>query len=785
MRSSELWAHCDEPLHEHLEAVGHLAETYAPAELKEDARLAGLTHDIGKATTFFQQYLRAKCMDQRFRPSPETHHAYLSAVFGAWVARVQDSRNILAVFLAIARHHSNLRSPTELTASQEQLRNLGLVKPPALRRELRALQRQLGDLKKTPFHDLCQRLKLPEPTPFLEGEAWEVISDLHQIAKDINLRSETRGDYWTINRLFSCLIDSDKKLAARIHLPERLHIPVNLVDDYVITLPTSSKLTPLRQTLYRGVDDRMKVTALEDLFPAQLTLKAPTGSGKTLTAMNGALKLRGRVETETGTPPRIVYVLPFINLIEQNYRVLCDVLKTYPLFIKNPRGYLTQHHYLACTGEGGGEKDLDSQSIEERLLLTEAWDSEIVVTTFVQLFQTLVGYRNRYLKKLHNIENSIVILDEVQSLPAEHWHLVRKVLTDLKALNCTVISMSATLPELLSEVLELAPEFPQWPHRVRIRRHTIESQEELIQAVASENARSQLVVVNTVACSIEIHNALRERGVSSLFYLSTNVTPFERRKRIETIRESMEEGEPVILVATQVVEAGVDLDFSIGYREMGPLDSIVQVAGRVNRGNDLDVGTLHILEFDKSGANKVYGRILPELSKKLLPNDVSDTALTPILEDYYAQMEERVSHAQSGKILDCLERLRYDDSRAGGISSFALFKELPSVDIFVELNEDATRIRENLEKAFREKEFGAKRAKLRKLWPLARRFMISTFPYRAKGNPPPPLFPEHDSEGIHHVTRDDLSVYYEVSQDHLRGTGFKWAPENDIEGQII
>jgi len=586
--------------------------------------------------------------------------------------------------------------------------------------------------------------------------------------------------------VFSALIDADKKHAAKIKPPARRAIPFNIVDRYVKGghLP-KSRLDDLRRALYAGVSQKIVSSPLDKLHPARLTLSAPTGSGKTLTALNAAVKLRGRVEKSTGASPRIIYVLPFITLIEQAYDVIDSVLRQHQPYLKNPRTYLVKHHHLAPTGDA--EQELaELRSAEESLMLAESWDAEIVVTTFVQLFHTLIGFKNRFLKKLHNIEGSILILDEPQSLPAEYWPLLREVLRDLEQLGVTIISMTATQPSLISQAQELAPRFDQWPSRVRLERIKLRDIQVLADEIASTPDKSRLAVVNTIHASIELYRALRKR-VSPLYYLSTNITPFERTRRIRAIRSSLDRGEPVTLVSTQVIEAGVDVDFDLGYREIGPFDSVIQVAGRINRNHRNGPGLLRVFDLSDDRSPLIYGRILPELTRRYLPEQATDQELTSLLSGYYEDVENRISQEGAERLVEALSRLRYDDTRVGAISSFRLIKEAPSVGIFVEFNSDAVRAREQLENALEEADLNRRRNRLCGIRPFVENFIVSTLEPRAQANMPPYWFPDRPEilDGVRIVRESELRVYYETDDGGLQGTGFKWLPSDRIGSQII
>ena len=777
-----------EELVTHLHAVGRLARDFAPQSLAEMAELVGLVHDLGKATSFFQQRLN----NPQFA-DPAANHAYISALFGAWVAQ-QRGLDALAVFLAVARHHGPLRTPSAVLPHPDD------IDPPdfltterqGLRRTLRALCRQIPEVGKS-WPSLCLQLGLPDPGPFLQGEIWDTLRALAEESWQLEyLESlplddvKVRRRYWHINILFSALIDADKKLAAQYQTPERIHLPCDLVVRYLSTKRLDpSPLQKQRQALFETVDRQVRSRPLSELFPALLTLTAPTGAGKTLTVLHAALTIRERVEQEYGLKLRIIYALPYINLIEQTSSVISEVLMAGGI---DPETALLEHHHLAplkrrsdsttvvqTTNQDQLEEDLE---VDEALLLAESWDSEIVLTTFVQVFHTLVGYQNRALKKLHTlVAGSILILDEVQTLDAHYWPLLRALLADLPGWNVTVILMTATQPRLVEpgSALELVdPPLMNYPTRVVLQPLAPQTIPELAEAIAGIRDRSQLIVVNSIRVSLELYRALERYSLPCLYYLSTNITPRDRQRRLAEIRNLLEARRPVVLVSTQVVEAGVDVDFDFGWREWGPLESLLQVAGRINRNAERSIALLRVVPLQEGQGERVYGRILLEAARSYLPDSRSDVELVQQLDHYFKTIEERINQAHAEGLLGAVGRLDYDrpnvDCRKLGVSvplsCFRLIEELPSLSIVVEQDEQATSAIAELRKAVKLERPHERRLAVREAFRKLEYYMITPLLQRAIGNLPPPLF--YEREDLRLITCDQLESFYDEK------TGFKW-----------
>lgn len=783
--SSEWLARHGEELVTHLHAVGSLARLFAPPSLAETAELVGQVHDLGKATPFFLQRLN----NPHFT-DPTANHAYISALFGAWVAQGRGF-DALAVFLAVARHHGSLRTPSVVLPHPDDIDppDFSTVERHGLRRTLRALCQQIPKVAES-WPSLCRQLGLPDPTPFLQGEIWTTLRALAEEARQLEALSlddvTARRRYWHVNILFSALIDADKKLAAQYQAPGRVHLPSDLVVRYLSTKRIDpSPLQKQRQVLFATVDRQVRSRPLSELFPALLTLTAPTGAGKTLTVLHAALTIRERVEQEHGLTLRIIYALPYINLIEQTSSVISEVLKTGGI---DPEKVLLEHHHLAplkrrsdstpvnqTTNQDQLEEDLE---VDEALLLTESWDSEIVLTTFVQVFHTLVGYQNRALKKLHTlVSGAILILDEVQALDAHYWPLLRALLADLPGWNVTVILMTATQPRLFEPgtALELVdPPLTDYPIRVVLQPIAPQSIRELAEMIASIRDRSQLIVVNSIKVSLELYQALVNYDYPYLFYLSTNITPRDRRQRLAEIRNLLKARQPVVLVSTQVVEAGVDVDFQVGWREWGPLESLLQVAGRVNRNAEQPVSTLRVISLHEGQGEQVYGRILLEAARSCLVAPVSDVELVQQLDRYFQTVEERISQEQATGLLAALPRLDYDrpnvDCRKLSISvpvsCFRLLEELPSLSIVVEQDEQTTAAIAELRKAVNLEQPHERRLAVREAFRKLEYWTITPLLKRAVGNLPPPLF--YEREDLRLIRRDQLESFYDEK------TGFKW-----------
>lgn len=813
-----------EPLKLHLEMVAararrSLRDNLALPDserLSELASICGLTHDFGKYTTYFQDKLPPK----NKKPSPEEygHHAFVSALLGAFVTRSRypdDVEGVLLVYLAIHRHHGNLVTPSEVLPRRSKLSDAPdfYDVESSLGRQLRAVHEQLKDIRNH-SEDLVleemNTLGISEVKRFLDQERWwEALSELHRSYDDLMRSSSDEVSvsrrYWKQLLLFSALIDADKHVSAAAGLETsseearpRKTIPSSLVDRHIASLKGNPKpgkmeqrLKEIREAVYKEGVTSVERLPLEELHPGLLSLTAPTGSGKTLTALGCALRLRERVREESGYLPRIVYALPFVNIIDQNFEVAEEVLKRHADYERSPSSYLLKHHHLAPQAF----RENQDVTNDEALLLTESWESEIVVTTFVQLFESLVTNRNRRLKKLHNLAGAIVVLDEVQSIPYEQWKLVEYTLTTLtEQLGCTVLQMTATRPHILPGACELL-ESPE-KHFSGLSRTTIvprpdvttmEDLESFCKELIEGNA-PLLVVVNTIGDAVTLYQKLRElpglfpyredmrrdgSGGRPLVHLSTNLTPWQRAHRVRMLREWMELGVNPIVVSTQVIEAGVDLDFDIVVRDQGPLDSIVQVAGRCNRAGASETPrSVYIVylerEQDLPPAMLVYGNILPHMSREVLGSPVEEAEMYGRINEYFAAFPDRLSAQFSADFVEAMKSLRFYEHRDDRVTvgGYQHIEYKDQISILVGVSKSAERAIERLASLY---EAGGNRHEFREAYRIIGPFVITPYTSRAEKNLPA----EHDTIPDHRYIpnadiRSDSPIYFDAE------TGFKW-----------
>lgn len=742
-------------------------------ELWFSALVAGLAHDFGKYTRFFQRYLRTGT------GGPEKQHAFLSGLWAAWLGGQWGlpRERQLALFLAVTRHHRSLADPeTDLVAPRELTGDWSALEG-GTRVRLETAAKQVADLRERAgavagslavawrwIQKGVAGRGLPVPglpaaadwAALLGGfiDGWqEVYASLWRVRRTQKKRAfspvteaaATGGEggsraagapagvepvafdltpYFNLVHLFSTLIDADKIHAARVDEPARRLFAPDVLARYRrerFGAPAAGGLAALREGLYRTAVARAAAAGSDERL---FTLTAPTGTGKTLAGLGAALALRFRSTAAfaggVGSgPPRLIYALPFTSIVDQTYDVAAEVLRVGCGLPPGPvpANLLLKHHHLAepgFRGEAGAEGAAAFRSLDEALLLVESWQSELVVTTFVQLFHTLVGRENRFLKKFHRLAGAIVVLDEVQNIPVELWPLVAETLRQAaRHLDLRVILMTATRPEWFGpgEAVELGGAEAAVRERFlaldRVKLMAETRPSTVTEAVSHfleqyQPQKSYLVVLNTIQSSLDFYWGLRQSwgaGDPPLFYLSTNILPVFRAERLARIRHLLEAGEKPVVVSTQVVEAGVDLDFDEVWRDLAPVDAVIQAAGRCNRHFTRPKGAVRLIHLVDAGAETgtartlaayVYGAIHTQVAREFFAGcgALTEADFCGAVADYFRAVRAAKSRAEGEEILQAMADLHFSPGkRAGGpagVSDFALIKELPCyVDLFV------------------------------------------------------------------------------------------------------
>ena len=743
---NDLKSHPNRLLKDHLFNVGNYCkntlsskklnvEKYIDFDTLQDvAYLIGVTHDFGKATSYFQNYITEKdeTKKAKLKNKPETHHGFISSIFTYYAIREYlQSKNLrdktyyeylpIISFLVVKRHHGNLHN------ADDEVIDFNERDDEILEKQIRSID--FGELNEI-YGFLLSRINLDfdcssikdkildsEPVDIYGQQEFQkdYVKDLTRREKRLirNLDEEhTLLFYFITLLLYSILLDADKTDAANLEKIKRVDINEIIVDEYK-ELKFSNKedkkkkINDMRNEIYEEVLSNVECIDLDK--DKILSLNVPTGTGKTLTALSFALKLRKRIESERGYKPRIIYSLPYLSIIDQNFAVFEDVFETVNKE-KPTSDILLKHHHLSDVIYTLKEDEFENvdKDIGKDLLLIEGWNSEIVVTTFIQFFYSLISNRNRAIRKFHNIINGIVILDEVQAIPHKYWLLLNKTMKFFaEQFNTQFIFITATQPLIFDEerkeirpLVENKRKYFNSLERVKLiinlESVCLDDFKEVLKKDIIQNTNKDfLVVLNTIGSSKDIYDFVKGLNIKNveIYYLSTNIIPKERLIRIKKIKEKG--ATRSIIVSTQLIEAGVDIDADIVYRDFAPLDSINQVSGRCNRnfGDKQGIVKVFILREDKSGRayypHTIYSSFIisktKEVFKEIDKNEIEEGGILKLSENYFERVNIGKSEDESNSILEKVEKMKFSE-----LSDFKLVeKEYPEVDVFIELDDNA------------------------------------------------------------------------------------------------
>lgn len=560
-----------QPLEKHLHNVAQTAAEFANAFGAADwGRVAGLWHDVGKFSQAFQEYLRTVCSaDPHVADTARrTDHSTGGAQHA--VATFPILGHLLAY--AIGGHHSGLQNG----------RDVGACLDVRLRKTVEPWQHGLQRFPA--IHSL-------QPPPLLQTA--------------LSARDGAFATSFFLRMLFSCLVDADFLDTEAFMNPERAGFRAEWPRDvlprmeqaltgYIATFGAPATSMACERAAVR--EACLEAAAQE---PGLFSLTVPTGGGKTLASLAFALR-----HARNHGLDRVVYVIPFTSIIEQNADVFRDALRSVSDSVG--RDIVIEHH---------SSLDPDTETTPSRLA-TENWDAPLVVTTSVQFYESLFACRSSRCRKLHNVARSVVILDEVQTLPVDFLKPCLRALQELvQHYGTTVLLCTATQPAVhhrqdftigLRNVREIIPE----PARLydRLRRVHVEDMgplaDEDLTARLREHAQV-LCIVNTRRHARALYEGLREVG--DTVHLSALMCPAHRAAVLTAIRQRLADRRPCRVVSTQLIEAGVDVDFPVVFRSLAGLDSIAQAAGRCNRNGTLpDGGRTFVFRSEHTSAERYF-----------------------------------------------------------------------------------------------------------------------------------------------------------------------------------
>lgn len=650
----KLKSHPEHLLVEHLRSVTaiqlELLCSYGiqDSEILELAKIVGMCHDFAKSTKYFQDRLIDK------KKNKLANHGLASAIFAYWILseRFYNKINALVAYLTINRHHGDINNTSEEIVIDDE--------------KIVCVRESLNSLDLDTIQEL-NNIYIDFGIDINNFLIW-VKGDVKKEIKRSGIKRAKNIDiYFKVNLIYGLLLTADKMHLIG-HNDYRLKYIVEnkvrseCVDNYKNKLVGKSlskdnniinnKLFQIRQSLYSEMVSEIYSTYSKSIF----SLNVPTGSGKTLLAYKAALLLNNK-SNKLG---QIIYCLPFTSVIDQNYNVLKDIITGSE--IKVTDDILIKHHSLTDI-DYNIDNDVAVRDIDSRFC-TENWQSGIVCTTFIQLFDTMFkSSKNSIGNRYHRLINSVVILDELQCIEPKYFSIIEELFRFMvKNYNMKIIIVSATMPLLFedTEKTELIPDKEKYfleMDRIYIENHSdniieVERFSGVLNGeIMSNPDKSFLVVLNTIKSSKKVYRDVCENCKErKVIYLSTEIYPKLRMEIINKIRES---NDKYIVVTTQLIEAGVDIDMDIVYRDFGPLDSINQVCGRANRNALKGKGVVKIYRITDGRCDYctyVYPKLLLKITSEIFEGKgiIAERELYSMSNTYFTEVRARMSGEENG-----------------------------------------------------------------------------------------------------------------------------------------
>jgi len=659
----------DQTVQEHLIEVSLICRCLAEKiDAADTGELLGLLHDFGKYSQKFQVYL--KSATGMLNPDVDDEFVDFEALKGKidhssagaqWVwkkfRQYGPQGHLVGQILALclASHHSGL---------------IDCLKPEGKNGFITRVNKDdekthLQECDQAADNEILKRLNSFATKKLIKDCSLQILQLVDPQRKQSEIVKQFKVGLWT-RFLFSCLIDADRINSADFENPDNeglrqkngvdWQIAIERLEDKLDELPVRNEIDTIR----RSISNQCKDRALDKQGIYSLTV--PTGGGKTFASMRYALHHAYEHKLD-----RIIYIIPFTSIIEQNAQAIREVLE-----LKGDKfPWVLEHH---------SNLEPERQTWRDKLI-AENWDAPVVFTTMVQFLDVLFSGGTRGARRMHQLANSVLIFDEIQTLPINCVHLFCNAInffvshTKTTALLCTATQPllnklkspdkgQLEIPkgnELVKDVAELFDQLKRVVISNKVRPEGWSESELANLAVADfEQKGSCLVIVNTKKWAQRLYELCGDKvDEGSLFHLSTSLCPAHRKTILDQVRQRLDDGLPVLCISTQLIEAGVDVDFASVIRFLAGLDSIAQAAGRCNRNGRLPQATVHVvnpqqesidmLHDIKEGRDKASRILTEKKDADLLDPDVMNLYFSYYFYSRAKKMDYPVTANQAGR----------------------------------------------------------------------------------------------------------------------------------------
>ncbi|UFH60010.1 CRISPR-associated helicase Cas3' [Sulfurovum mangrovi] len=687
--------------HPNINLSSHCYRIYQSFPQDQEHRIVSFFHDIGKISQEFQDYINKKS-------NKKTTHAFESSFFYFFMRHDKEKfEDFLANLYAINKHHGNLPDIEQDISSNFNFTLDGFKKHYFMnfsQKSVKKIHEKLFLMAKPVLRELTQER--------INKELMEFLFFYKNILEHKKYEFDTIEEYFLFKIRFSKLIFADKYEAIfnQAYKQEKTFKASKYIDRLESIIQEKGKNQ-------NNLNDKRNQARLEILANYQkdkdkkiFIIEAPTGIGKTFAALHLSLQIAKDFDKQT-----IITALPFTSIIDQTYTDYYDI------FEFDQDNILLKYHHLTDSKNCIEPDTENAQVLQKNDYITATWAFDnVIVTTFNQFLYTIFSNKNSDLLKFWKLQNSVVILDEIQSIPRVLLEDVAITLSFLaEQYNVHFILMSATIPAIQqffnqeSFAQLLSTEYYTENNRYTIvpqldmKYELSDDEQSLLEQIENKSKnQSVLCVVNTKKFAKKIYDDLKTNGVENLYLLSTHLIPKHRKQKIEEIKKKLGDIN-VVLISTQMVEAGVDLDFDIGFRELAPYGSIIQTAGRINRNNQKEAGqdnkdcTLIVFSIKphpiyKNGKSHPYHEkdMLIDEQDEFLGNEIKESEILEKVNNYFQEVMDRTI---SLHLYEKMKKLEFQSVVEEFEKNF--MQKIPNlVPVFVET-------KPNLAQCYREKKF--------------------------------------------------------------------------------
>lgn len=591
-----IWSHPNKPYIYHIENIANSFNN------DKAHKISANFHDIGKLSNEFQRYIRKETKEK-------TTHSIEGGYLFCFLTESID-KNFLSIFFSIAKHHGSLPNIKDDIYRYSNSNEHDFEKE-HWSEKLAVIENNLNIDSK---HDANEFYKLMR----MFVDHFENFSTLEQ--------------FFLFKKRYSRLILADKFEAVFSKFYKNLPIlPTELIQKNI------DKIHNIIEQKQKNAPNEFRTKAREAIFENFeiekdshiYLIKAPTGVGKTFIALELALK----IAQKNAKKRRIITTIPFTSIIDQTHSIYEEIIGD---------GKVLKYHHLTKQND-----DDEKEQFSQKVFLSDIWHEYFIVTTFNQLLNAFLSNKNKDNLRLETLRDSVIIIDEVQNIPRTLLKDISFVFDEFaKRYNIHFIIMSATMPQIqdmFEKTMLLSEEFFYADKKSRyelIYQAGIRDYKSLKDLIINQKD-SVLCVVNTIEKAKKLHKAI---DLKECYLLTTHQIPKHRSEIIQEIKDRLKNNKKTILIATQLIEAGVDLDFDVGFREFAPFGSIIQMAGRVNREGEKDISKVIIFDYidDKKAP---YERIdlQEEKIKKLLEKSIKESDLLKNLDNYFIDVKNQTN----------------------------------------------------------------------------------------------------------------------------------------------